>query len=266
MNKLSIGILDSGYEGLTLLEELAKEYRYESFIYINDIHALPYENQKGEEIKKSVQKNIELLLSQGIKLLIVVSDIIVEHCQELFGLLQIPVIHVVNSIIEYVNNNFEQKDLILLIKQEVIKANLYQKNFRYNHLFSINSTELSKVILNRQIKTSNSFFISKEVFKNHYRRKADLLIISESYLAQLKTEINEYLDVLEILSLLQVFKVQIERFSDCLEKKGKRKIMIISDLSKKEFYHQAYWLQNKYSYSQKNKILVIKPEEGKSEE
>ncbi|HPB49285.1 MAG TPA: hypothetical protein PK334_03160, partial [Bacilli bacterium] len=132
MNKLAIGILDSGYEGLTLFEELVREYRYESFLYINDIQNMPYEGKKAEDIQKAVQKNIDSLLSQGIKLLLVVSDIIVEHCQGLLNSLEIPVINIVNSIIEYVNTNFEQKDLILLIKQEVIKANLYQKNFRYN--------------------------------------------------------------------------------------------------------------------------------------
>ncbi|NLT01915.1 MAG: hypothetical protein GXY04_05275, partial [Acholeplasmataceae bacterium] len=187
MNKLAIGILDSGYEGLTLFEELVREYRYESFLYINDIQNMPYEGKKAEDIQKAVQKNIDSLLSQGIKLLLVVSDIIVEHCQGLLNSLEIPVINIVNSIIEYVNTNFEQKDLILLIKQEVIKANLYQKNFRYNHLFSINSKELSKIILNKQIKTSNSFFVCKELFKNYYRRKIDLLVISESYLMKLKT-------------------------------------------------------------------------------
>jgi len=258
MNKLAIGILDSGYEGLTLFEELVREYRYESFLYINDIQNMPYEGKKTEDIQKAVQKNIESLLSQGIKLLLVVSDIIVEHCQGLLNSLEIPVIHIVNSIIEYVNTNFEQKDLILLIKQEVIKANLYQKNFRYNHLFSINSKELSKIILNKQIKTSNSFFVCKELFKNYYRRKIDLFVISESYLMKLKTEFTEYLDVVEIISLLEVFKSQIERFNDLLEKKGRRKAIIISDLSKKEFYQQVYWLQDKYLYWQRNKIPVRK--------
>lgn len=266
MNKLAIGILDSGYEGLTLFEELVREYRYETFIYINDIHNLPYEGQTVEAINKAVQKNIDILRSQGIKMLVVVSDLIVEHCQELLNSLEIPVINVVSAIIEYVNNNFEQKDLILLIKQEVIKANLYQKNFRYNHLFSINSTELTKIILNKQIKTSNSFFASKEVFKNHYRRKVDLLIISESYLLKLKTEIDEYLDVLEVISLLDVFQVQIDRLDEILEKKGKRKTMIISDLGKKEFYQQAYWLAGKYVYCQKNKMLIPNFSEQKNKD
>lgn len=257
MNKLAIGVLDSGYEGLTLFGELVKEYRYESFVYINDIKSLPYEGQKAEDINKAVKSNIDILLSQGIKMLVVVSDIIVEYCQDLLNALEIPVINVVSSIIEYVNNNFEQKDLLLLTKQEVIKANLYQKNFRYNHLFSVNSTELAKIVLQKQIKTSASFATSKEVFKNHYRRKADLLIISESFLINLKTEIDEYLDALEIISLLDVFKLQINKCDSLLEKKGKRKVAIISDLAKKAFYKQVYWLDGKYGYCERHKMITI---------
>jgi hypothetical protein len=72
----------------------------------------------------------------------------------------------------------------------------------------------------------------------------------------LKTEIDEYVDVLEMISLQEVFQVQINHLEDLLEKKGKRKTMIISDLGKKEFYQQAYWLAGKYAYCQKSKMLI----------
>lgn len=254
MNKLAIGILDLGLGGSVLFEQLAKKYRYESFIYVSDVLNMPYDGKTPEVINKLVKESLDFLLSQGIKMLLVANDIIVEYCSELLSTVEVPVVNIIESIIDYVNTNYEQKDLILLTKQEIIRANLYQKNFRYNHLFSINSNELGKIVTKKQIKTSESFFICREIFKGFYKRHIDLLIISESYLEKLRTEIKEYLDISEIISLANVFSEKIDAMSDILEIKGKRNLLVASNISKKEFNERTYWLKMKYKYIDVNNI------------
>ena len=145
MNKRPIGIIDINVDGLYILNSLAKEFKNEDFIYINDIKNFPYEGREQEEIVKLVTENVEKLLKQNIKMLVVISDTIIEYCFDYLQTLNIPVINIVQSIINYVNKNHEQKNLVLLAKSYILKANLYQKNFNYNHMYNIASDELENI-------------------------------------------------------------------------------------------------------------------------
>ena len=67
MNKRPIGIIDINVDGLYILNSLAKEFKNEDFIYINDIKNFPYEGREQEEIVKLVTENVEKLLKNTIK-------------------------------------------------------------------------------------------------------------------------------------------------------------------------------------------------------
>ena len=71
MNKRPIGIIDINVDGLYILNSLTKEFKNEDFIYINDIKNYPYEGREQEEIVKFVTENVEKLLEQNIKMLVV---------------------------------------------------------------------------------------------------------------------------------------------------------------------------------------------------
>ena len=142
MNKLPIGIIDINVDGLYILNTLCNEFKNEDFLYINDLKNDPYEGKEPEVILNYVKKNVEKLLSQNIKLLIVINDSIIEYCSDYLSTLNIPIINIQKVIIDYVNKNFEQKNLILCAKDYILKANLYQKNFNYNHIYNIPSDNL----------------------------------------------------------------------------------------------------------------------------
>ena len=175
MNKRPIGIIDINVDGLYILNSLTKEFKNEDFIYINDIKNYPYEGREQEEIVKFVTENVEKLLEQNIKMLVVISDTIIEYCLDYLQTLNIPVINIVQSIINYVNKNYEQKNLALLAKSYILKANLYQKNFNYNHMYNIASEELPDIGLIKPNKNNSSGNLKK--FKIGFRMRIKSLII-----------------------------------------------------------------------------------------
>ncbi len=82
----------------------------------------PYEGKDKEVVLKHVMVNVEKLLEYNIKLLIVISDVIIECCEEYFSTLKIPVINIVQSIADYVNTYYEQKNLILCARKLYFKG------------------------------------------------------------------------------------------------------------------------------------------------
>lgn len=67
----SIGVFDSGIGGLTVLKELLHRFPNESFIYLGDTARLPYGSKSAETIKKYSEQNLEFLLKQNVKALVI---------------------------------------------------------------------------------------------------------------------------------------------------------------------------------------------------
>lgn len=248
MVKEAIGIIDAGFEGLNILFTLSKNLKHERFIYMNDIKNYPYINLSEEEVLDIIKKNIDLLIDRGIKLLIVASDTIVEYASEYLTTLSVPVLNIVNTLIDYVNVNYEQKNMVLFAKSEIIEANIYQKFFKYNRLYNIPSNDLEEIINQKMVKTSESFSQTLETFKALLRKDIDVIITSSPYLINLKTEITEYLTVNEITDVGEIFANKIKDEFYNLNEKGRSSRLVISNIPKKEFMKHAYWVKEKYQY------------------
>ncbi len=67
----AIGVFDSGVGGLTVLKALIARLPMESTVYLGDTARVPYGTKSGEVVTRYSLKNAELLLDQGIKLLVV---------------------------------------------------------------------------------------------------------------------------------------------------------------------------------------------------
>lgn len=254
MNRMPIGIIDASVDGLYILNSLTKEFKNENFIYINDIKNFPYEGKDVEIIQKYVKDNVEKLNSFNIKMLIVISDTIVEYCSEYLQTLKIPVINVVQSIIKYTNENYEQKNIVFCAKSYILKANLYQKYINYNHLYNISSDELESIIIDNKFKTSRAFSVSEDTFKSVSKKDCDILVITSPWIELLKIEISEFLEVDEIIKLGDVFSNEIRKLDLGSNSRGKGKITVISNVTKKEFKSMIKWFNLKYKYLEAEKL------------
>ncbi len=248
MIKKAIGILDSGFGGTFILEELAKYYKNERFIYLNDLKHYPFYNRPEGDALNIIKSHIDLLLKEDIKLLIVLSDIIVDIAFDYLQEFNIQVINIVDLLINYVNKNYENKNICLFGKTEVIEANLYQKNFKYNRLYNIPSEDLELFILQKQTKTSQSFKAVQVAFNQVRKRSIDCIVASSPYLIELNTELKEHLEFNEITNLKDIIIEDINERRYFLNPKGRGSINILSNLEKKEFSKLIKFKKLKYDY------------------
>jgi len=246
MNKDAIGILDMGVESFNILESLLRNFKHERFIYMNDLKHQPYWERTEQEVLDLIKANVERLMQENIKLLIVVSDVIIEYASEYFEKLTIPTINLVQSLIDYVNINYEQKNMILLAKSEIIDANLYQRNFKYNRLYNIASDDLENLIHQKMIKTSKSFSTVKETFKSISKKEFSIIITSSPFITNLKTEFTEYLKFGELTDVGEILSIKMKEDFSFFCEKGKKELIVLINTSKKIFKERTYWSDLKY--------------------
>ena len=237
----AIGILDGGFEGINIFNRLVKDYPYERFIYLNDPVNYPYEGKEEKEILNAIKKNTEILISQHVSIILVVNNSIIEYGLEYFSSLEINVLKISDFIIDYVNESYEHKNVGLLAKEYIVKANIYQKNIKYNHLYSIPSDTLDDIIMNKEIRTAKSFKAVDDAFLNSKAKDYNILIVTDSYLNNLRIEFSEYVSCDEIMDLASVVSKKMKEF---LPNVGriKKKGIVLSILNKKEFLDKAYFL------------------------
>ncbi|MFA6627970.1 MAG: aspartate/glutamate racemase family protein [Bacilli bacterium] len=205
MKKSPIGILDMNIENISILNDLAKAFPHEHFIYVYDPECPQYEGLSEEEIQLRVTKNLNYLISRQVKLIVTVSSTIVEYCRDLLEQAFVPVVNIVDSIVDEVNNRYEHKNMIFLANEYMVQANLYQKNLRYNHLYAIYSDNLNRLIKDQKMKTSDSFRLMRENMRLLLSKDVDVIVLGHVNLMLLKTEIHEFLpeaDILDIGALL----------------------------------------------------------------
>ncbi len=71
MTTESIGFLDSGFGGITVLSEALKQLPNENYIYYADNEHVPYGTKSKEEVHAYVFQAVDFLVKQGIKALVV---------------------------------------------------------------------------------------------------------------------------------------------------------------------------------------------------
>jgi glutamate racemase len=71
MRNDSIGFLDSGFGGITVLSEAIRQLPDENYIYYADNEHVPYGTKTKEEVHNFVFQAVDFLVTQGIKALVV---------------------------------------------------------------------------------------------------------------------------------------------------------------------------------------------------
>lgn len=253
MNKAPIGIIDMAIDNISFLNTVKDAFKAEHFIYVNDLEVKDYEGMPIEEIEKRVQSIVDYLMARGVKLIVVVSNTIMEYCKEIFNQIAVPVVNIVDTIIQEINDQYEHKNMVFLATQNIMQANMFQKHFRYNHLYNIVSDRLNEIVVDKLTKTNESFSTTKELFKGVIKKDVDIIILSDINLECLKTEIKEFMREADILPISEILCDKIKAALLAIENinhKGKTKIEICLDktFSKLKLSHLV---QVKYKLSKR---------------
>ena len=71
MDNRKIGVFDSGLGGLTAVKEIMNLFPNESIVYFGDTGRVPYGTRSKETIVKYTHDDINFLLSQDVKMIII---------------------------------------------------------------------------------------------------------------------------------------------------------------------------------------------------
>lgn len=103
MDKRPIGVFDSGIGGLTVLKKLEEVLPKENFIYLGDTLNFPYGEKSKEEIIKYSKKNIEYLISQNVKMVVIACGTATSQAlKEMKEIFSIPIIGIIKPTADYI--------------------------------------------------------------------------------------------------------------------------------------------------------------------
>ena len=255
-----IGVLDMNIDNIYSLNKIREIFKSEDIYYINDTEIETFDEMDVKDIHDHVTENINYLLAKEVDVLVVVSDSIIEYCLDLFENINIPVVNIVDECINYVNENYEYKNLGFLATTSIVEANIYQKNFRYNHLYSMNGDNLKLLIRNQLVKTTETFQEAKNVIAHVYKKDLDLIIPSLINYLMVKTEINEFLKDVDIVPIDEIICDKIRKIiynGEILPSKGKGKTFVCLNQSNIDFNQINRLFKIKYQ------IININEEQSK---
>ena len=189
----SVVVLDMGINGSYALNLLKKELSEETIVYINDLEISNYEGMEFYEIEKRIEYLIERVKKYSPKLLIIINDTLIEYGREMFDKLNVKKVYIVDEIIDYVNKNYELKNMAFFAPQGIIESNMYQKNFKYTRLYNLNADNVMESLNNALMKTSSSFREMKMALLPVYKKELDVVIPTLVNLLLFQTEMFEYI-------------------------------------------------------------------------
>src|SRR6185295_9181354 len=128
MERLHIGMFDSGVGGLTVLKELIHLLPNESYTYFGDTARLPYGSKSAQTVIRYSLENSLFLIEQGVKLLVVACSTATAHSLErLKSTFNIPIIGVIEPAIEKVVATTQSKRIGIIATRGTVLSGIYQK-------------------------------------------------------------------------------------------------------------------------------------------
>lgn len=277
----NIIVLDMGIGGLSVLNSLKQELVDETIVYINDLDIENYEGMEFYDIERRIEILIERALKYNPKLLVLVNDTLIEYGKDYFEKIDIDKVYIVDEIIDYVNQNYELKNMAFFAPQGIIESNMYQKNFKYTRLYNLNADNMNRSLSNALMKTSESFSDMKLALLPIYKKELDVIVSTIPNMLLFQTEIYEYvksrdvdiipLDKIILDATLKKLKLIREELNDVkIEGLKAKKINIVlkdSENIKKGLFKNKYLAKESSKkhiiekiLNQKYNIITEKPE------
>lgn len=127
----SIGFLDSGFGGITVLSEALRQLPDENYIYYADIEHVPYGVKTKDEVRTYIFQAVNFLVNQGIKALVVACNTATSIAvRDLRSMYSFPIVGMEPAVKPAVENGNGKRVLVMatpLTLQEEKFQNLVQR-------------------------------------------------------------------------------------------------------------------------------------------
>ena len=131
---MKIGVFDSGVGGLTVLNKLVSNYPNNEYIYFGDIKNNPYGSKSVEELEKLSSNIIDFLIKKNVDMIIIacgtVSSTLGDVLKQKYN---IPIIDIINPVIEYINNSNYNK-IGIIATERTVNSNAFKNINRDTNL------------------------------------------------------------------------------------------------------------------------------------
>ncbi|MFH2059213.1 MAG: glutamate racemase [Pseudomonadota bacterium] len=129
MKKNPLGIFDSGVGGLCVLKEIRKQLPKESIQYFADSNNCPYGSKAEDEALLLAKKNIEFLIAQGCKLIVIACNTVTAVAIDNFRLeYNIPFVGM-EPAIKPASFHTKSKKIGILATENTFKGKLFKQTY-----------------------------------------------------------------------------------------------------------------------------------------
>ncbi len=133
MNRLPIGVFDSGLGGLTAMQELRRILPNEDIVYFGDNARIPYGTKSPEVISKFALQDTRFLMTKGVKAILIACGTVSSNClQEVKALAGIPVVGVINAAAKKAAEASRKGAVAVLGTNATIESGAFEKALKQN--------------------------------------------------------------------------------------------------------------------------------------
>ncbi len=192
-----IGIFDSGFGGLSVMNAIKKALPFENIIYFGDTARIPYGTKSQETVLRYAIENTSFLISQNIKVLVVAchtaSCLALDKLQELFS---IPIIGVTHPAVEHITRLPAPKNIAVLGTRSTIASGIYQdlihKRLPEAHVIGLACQLFVSLVEEGYIDHPLTTLAIEDYFKPLKNRPIDTLLLGCTHFPLLSSQICNY--------------------------------------------------------------------------
>lgn len=193
MDIRKIGVFDSGIGGLTALSDLIEKFPNEDFLYLADTLNCPYGTKTKEEIENIVKKNIDYLVNQDVKMIIIACNTATANS---YGIIKnIPIIRIIEPTVNVANASIGK--LLILATNYTIDSGSYKVGLQKEAYFE-RCSEFVEIVEKGLMKTKQSFDVVNHKLSK-YNGKVDNVVLGCTHFGLLVDEIKESLGEINII-------------------------------------------------------------------
>ncbi len=194
-----IGIFDSGIGGLTVANAVLDVLPHESLIYFGDTAHLPYGDKSPEAIQIFCSVITDFLLEQNVKAIIIAcnsaSSVAYEHVREIAGKHSVPVIDVINPVVNFIIQN-KYKKVGVIGTRATIGAGIFPEKIsaiRPNiHVSSLATPLLAPMIEAGFVKDTISQAVIDNYLSDERLNDIEALVLACTHYPLIKREISDF--------------------------------------------------------------------------
>lgn len=131
MENQPIGMFDSGVGGLTVYKEIKKAMPNEKIIYLGDTKNFPYGSKSKQSIIDLSKKNIDFLLEQNVKAIVIACGTATSQVlEEVQSIYKVPIIGIIQPTIEYIKSKENIKNVGVIATRGTIRSSSWEINLK----------------------------------------------------------------------------------------------------------------------------------------